>query len=178
MFSHSNVRGVFDDPRNVPDDVLLKVKKNGGIVMLLTYPKYLRKDWKQASVKDVVKHINHIRNLIGVDHIGIGGDFNGIPLTAKGWKDVSETPNVFAELMMSKDVNWSEEDLAKIANKNFLRVFKKVERVRDIMEKEKYFPWNNWMKYKDWIVTNTTNETQCRSQDLSLLEKKLAVVHL
>lgn len=72
------------------------------------------------------EHIEYVRNHIGVDYIGIGADYDGVPLTPVGAEDVSKYPNVFAELI---DRGWTEEDLAKIAGGNIIRVFKEVEKV-------------------------------------------------
>jgi len=57
---------------------------------------------KNATVQDVVDHINHIREIVGVDHIGIGADFNGVTKTPKGLEDTSKYPNLFAALLEDK----------------------------------------------------------------------------
>ncbi|KAJ9575496.1 hypothetical protein L9F63_007631, partial [Diploptera punctata] len=76
-------------------------------------------------------HISYIRDLIGVDHIGVGGDFDGINRTPRGLEDVSMYPELFAELLRSG--HWTVADLKKVAGLNLLRVFAKVEKVRDDM---------------------------------------------
>ena len=70
--------------------------------------------------------VSVISNHIGVDYIGIGADYDGVPLTPVDAEDVSKYPNVFAELIQR---GWTEEDLAKIAGGNIIRVFKDVEKV-------------------------------------------------
>ena len=75
----------------------------------------------------VLEHVNYIRNLIGVDYIGIGGDYNGVSEMPEGLENVSKYPNLFAVLL---EQNWTEEDLGKIASGNILRVWKKVEEVK------------------------------------------------
>jgi membrane dipeptidase len=96
IFSHSGARGVNNNVRNVPDNILLKVKANGGIVMVNFYACYLIKDCKtrNATLADVVNHIEHIRLVAGVEHIGLGSDFNGVSQLPIGLQDVSGYPNV------------------------------------------------------------------------------------
>ncbi|KAK6633187.1 hypothetical protein RUM44_003788 [Polyplax serrata] len=131
IFSHSSALALCNISRNVPDDVLKMVAKNGGIVMVNFYNQFVKCGTK-ASVADVAEHISYIRNWIGVDHVGVGGDFDGINKTPRGLEDVSMYPELFAELLRSGV--WSEEDLRKVAGLNLLRVFNKVEKVRDEMK--------------------------------------------
>jgi len=139
IFSHSSARNVTNVSRNVPDDVLEKVRLNGGIVMVNFYDCFVIEDCnaKNATVQDVVDHINHIREVAGVDHIGIGADFNGVSKTPEGLEDTSKYPNLFAALLEDKRVYWSQQDLAKLASGNLIRVFKQVEQVRDALKMEK-----------------------------------------
>ncbi|KAL0131016.1 hypothetical protein PUN28_002545 [Cardiocondyla obscurior] len=128
IFSHSSAFAICNSSRNVPDDILKQLADNGGLVMV-TFYNYFVKCGPQASVSDVAEHIYYIRNLIGVDHIGVGGDFDGINKTPRGLEDVSKYPELFAELLRSG--KWNVLDLKKVAGLNLLRVLKQVERVRD-----------------------------------------------
>ncbi|XP_011049738.1 PREDICTED: dipeptidase 1-like [Acromyrmex echinatior] len=116
---------------------------NGGLVMV-TFYNYFVKCGPQASVSDVAEHIYYIRNLIGVDYIGVGGDFDGINKTPRGLEDVSKYPELFAELLRSG--KWDVLELKKVAGLNLLRVLTQVERVRDdlrtagITPLEEYLP--------------------------------------
>jgi membrane dipeptidase len=85
----------------------------------------------RATLAQVADHIDHIRDLIGVDYIGIGSDFDGIRTTPKGLEDVSKFPNLFAELFQR---GYSEEDLKKIAGLNVLRVMREAEHVAERMQ--------------------------------------------
>ncbi|EZA54536.1 Dipeptidase [Ooceraea biroi] len=115
---------------------------NGGLVMV-TFYNYFVKCGPQASVSDVAEHIYYIRNLIGVDHIGVGGDFDGINKTPRGLEDVSKYPELFAELLRSG--KWNVLDLKKVAGLNLLRVLKQVERVRDDMRTAGITPYEQYL---------------------------------
>ncbi|KAI4502343.1 hypothetical protein M0802_002255, partial [Mischocyttarus mexicanus] len=130
IFSHSSAFAICNSSRNVPDDILKQLAANDGLVMV-TFYNYFVKCGPEATISDVAEHIYYIRNLIGVDHIGVGGDFDGINKTPRGLDDVSKYPELFAELLRSG--KWSVRDLKKVAGLNLLRVFRKVERVRDDM---------------------------------------------
>jgi membrane dipeptidase len=79
-----------------------------------------------SSVGDVADHVDHIRDLAGIDAVGIGSDFDGVSATPTGLEDVSRYPALFAELA---DRGYSDRDLAKIAGRNVLRVMRAAERV-------------------------------------------------
>jgi membrane dipeptidase len=82
----------------------------------------------KATVADVADHIDHVREMAGVDHIGVGSDFDGASAMPEGLADVSCYPNLFAELL---DRGYSEDDCAKIAGRNALRVMRDSERVAE-----------------------------------------------
>lgn len=77
-----------------------------------------------VTVADIADHFDHVKQLIGVDHIGIGGDYDGISYTIKGLEDVSSYPALLIELAKR---GWTEQELRKITSENFLRVFAEVE---------------------------------------------------
>ena len=86
----------------------------------------------QVALTDVANHIEHIRKVAGVDHVGIGGDFDGISQVIKGLEDVSKYPHLFAELAHR---GWSDEDLKKLAGENVLRVLSRAEQVAARLQK-------------------------------------------
>ena len=164
IFSHSSARALTDAPRNVPDDVLPLVAKNGGVVMVNFYPAFISEafrlwnaervgaearakalnpgdpdrakaafeDWRRAnpapttSIKDVADHIDHIRKVAGVDHVGIGSDFDGVPALPDGLGGVETYPALLAELLRR---GWTAKDLKKLAGENTLRVMRTAEAV-------------------------------------------------
>lgn len=169
MFSHSSARAIVNHPRDVPDDVLRLLDRNGGIVMVNFYPGYLSaarnrwdadyaaerarylsppfaglyigdpdraktalEEWVKAhpapkvSLAEVADHIEHVRRVAGIDHVGMGSDFDGIPATPVGLEGVDKFPDLLAELMRR---GWTNEEVAKVAGENMLRVLANVERV-------------------------------------------------
>ncbi|XP_073825273.1 uncharacterized protein isoform X1 [Musca autumnalis] len=127
IFSHSSAYELCNSSRNVQDDMLQSMAKNGGIIMVNFYSRFLSCS-ENATVHDAVAHINHIKRVAGIDHVGLGAGYDGINFTPKGLEDVSSYPTLFAELL---GAGWSIEDLTKLAGGNFLRVMQQVERVRD-----------------------------------------------
>lgn len=159
MFSHSSARALMDTPRDVPDSILARLPRNGGVVMVTFVSGFLRDitptpEWRQmmrdslgpqpdstaraafivrhpgpnATVKDVADHVEHIRGIAGIDHIGLGGDYDGTSELPDGMTDVSGYPLLFAELIRR---GWTDADLRKLAGENILRVLRDVEAVRD-----------------------------------------------
>ncbi|MGI9625680.1 MAG: dipeptidase [Longimicrobiales bacterium] len=125
IFSHAGARALADHPRNVPDSILRRLPENGGVVMQLFYPPYLTTDVDStATLADVADHIEHIRDVAGVDHVGIGSDFDGIPTYVEGLEDVSTYPALFVELARR---GWSDEDLKKLAGENLMRAMREME---------------------------------------------------
>jgi membrane dipeptidase len=80
----------------------------------------------RATMADLIAHIEHVRTVAGIDHVGIGGDYDGIDSTPEGMDDVSSYPALFAELARR---GWSDEDLKKLAGENLLRVMRQAEAV-------------------------------------------------
>ena len=125
IFSHAGARGVADHPRNVPDSILRRLPDNGGVVMQLFYPPYINTNVDSTAVlSEVADHIEHIRDVAGIDHVGIGSDFDGIPTYVEGLEDVSTFPDLFVELA---ERGWTDEELKKLAGENVLRAMREVE---------------------------------------------------
>jgi membrane dipeptidase len=164
IFSHSSARALCDHPRDVPDSILARLPKNGGVVMVTFVPSFISQavyDWQKArdaavadarrqhgadtvaavaairawdtahpepktTVKDVADHVEHVRKVAGIDHVGLGGDYDGNSDWPEGMSDVSSYPMLFVELARR---GWSDADLAKLASGNILRVLREAEAV-------------------------------------------------
>ena len=169
IFSHSSARALVDHPRDVPDDILAMVARNGGVVMVnfaSSYVSAARNQWEadraaeqaryntppygglyigqperaaaalkkwdsehpkpMATLEQVADHIEHVKQVAGIDHVGIGSDFDGIPDTPRGLAGVDHYPALLVELMRR---GWSDTDVAKLAGENVLRVMAEAERV-------------------------------------------------
>ncbi|KRG06644.1 uncharacterized protein LOC6583325 isoform X1 [Drosophila mojavensis] len=128
IFSHSAARQLCNSTRNVPDDILRLVAENGGLIMLSFDPEDVACG-RQARLQDVIEHIKYVRAIAGIQHIGLGAGYDGIEMPPLGLEDVSKYPELLAALL--EDHNWSEEDVAMLAGRNFLRILETVETVRD-----------------------------------------------
>ncbi|MGB2751014.1 MAG: dipeptidase [Pyrinomonadaceae bacterium] len=166
--SHSGARGVNDHTRNVPDDVLKRVAKNGGVIMVNFYPSFLdartnkeenersarlkpqmdalaeqykndRKAFDDAVRKledtnpiyiptyaRIVDHIDHIKQIAGIDHVGLGSDFDGVPMLPAGMNGAEDLVLVTYEMLRR---GYSETDIKKVLGENLLRAMAQMERV-------------------------------------------------
>jgi membrane dipeptidase len=171
IFSHSSARALTEHPRNVPDSILQRLPKNGGVVMVTFVPAFVSNEvaryekreteenerisaevadtaevrrrmeaWTaanprpQATLAQVADHIVHVRKVAGIDHVGLGSDFDGITNVPVGLEDVSTFPQLFAELIRR---GWSDDDLRKLAGRNVLRVLREAERTSERLRKER-----------------------------------------
>jgi membrane dipeptidase len=150
IFSHSDARALNDHIRNVPDDILALLPKNGGVVMVTFVPGFVsakmnawnnlskveqaRQPMPLVTVSDVADHIDHIRKVAGIDHIGIGSDFDGITQQIPDLNDVSKYPVLEAELRRR---GYSDADVRKILGENVLRVWRQAEQVAKKLQAER-----------------------------------------
>ena len=186
IFSHSSTRALTEHRRNVPDDVLSRLRDNGGVVQVTFVPQFVSAEviaWSAASaaearrlglptaeqvwprapwpgepaaeaaaanlppeaekalepwlaanprpaatIAQVADHVEHARDVAGVDHIGLGGDFDGTDSLPTGLEDVSGYPRLLAALA---DRGWSEPDLEKLTGRNMLRVLRETEKLAE-----------------------------------------------
>lgn len=172
IFSHSDARALNDHPRNVPDNILQLLPKNGGVIMVTFVPGFASPKvnaWNtrqtaeqdrlkaafpndaaaaragvdawtaanpapRATIADVADHVDHIRKIAGIDHIGIGGDFDGITQTVQDLDNVSTYPRLTAELLRR---GYSDADIKKILGQNILRVMRAAEKVSQRLQAER-----------------------------------------
>ena len=120
--SHSNCRALCDHPRNLTDDQLRALAARGGVAHTTLYAGFLRKDG-QATILDAIRHLEHAIDIMGIDNVGLGTDFDGdggVP----GLADSSELINFTLHLLRRK---YSEADIRKIWGGNWLRVMAQVQ---------------------------------------------------
>lgn len=124
--SHSNCRSLCDHPRNLTDDQMRRLAEAGGIMQITLYAGFLQPD-ENATILDVIKHLEHAISIMGIDHVGIGTDFDGdggVP----GMANASEVANLTMHLLRR---NYSEEDIRKIWGGNWLRLMQEVQSAKD-----------------------------------------------
>ncbi len=119
--THSCCRALADHPRNMTDDMIRALAAAGGVMQINFYPVFLSADYEKSnpSFGRIADHIDHVVELVGVDHVGLGSDFDGIEVTPEGMEDISKFSLVFDELRLR---GYSEADLSKIASGNFFRI--------------------------------------------------------
>jgi len=140
IFSHSSTRALCRHPRDVPDDVLKRLPENGGVCMIVFLSKFVAGEfWVAggkvgATIVEVADHVDKVVEIAGIDHVGIGGDYDGGALFARGLEDVSKYPALTCELLKR---GYIEEDLAKLFGKNVIRVLIECENVSEELKTQK-----------------------------------------
>lgn len=123
--SHSNSKALCDVPRNLTDDQMRALAKKGGVAHTTLFSGFLRKS-VHANILDVINHLEHAIKIMGIDHVGIGTDFDGDG-TVHGMADASEMINLTKHLLKRR---YSERDIEKIWGGNWLRVMAQVQAAR------------------------------------------------
>lgn len=120
--SHSNCKALCDVPRNLTDAQLKALAQAGGVVQITLYHGFLRKE-SEADIRDAMAHLNHAIDVMGIDHVGLGTDFDGDG-GIKGLADASELINFTTALLRQR---FSKADIKKIWGENWLRVMRQVQ---------------------------------------------------
>ncbi len=142
--SHSNARTICNNPRNLTDKMIRAVKESNGMIGVTFLQGYVDPDRQSVAknllgwywfwnprqpgtpISKLVDHIDHIVGIAGIDHVGIGSDFDGAPFFLDGLENVDQFPNLTFELLKR---GYSEADIKKILGGNFLRVMEEVQEV-------------------------------------------------
>ena len=124
--SHSSCRALCDHPRNLTDDQMRRLAAHGGVMQVTLYNGFLVKDG-DATILDAIAHLEHAISVMGIDHVGLGTDFDGDGGIC-GLRDSSELLQFTRQLLAR---HYSERDIQKIWGGNFLRVMSQVQKMRD-----------------------------------------------
>ena len=118
--SHSCVKSICEHRRNLTDEQIKGIAKNGGVVGITFYKSFLNNKSK-ADAADVAKHIDYVVNMVGIEHVGIGTDFQLLEpeSTPSNVRNIDEFENIFDEL---RSKNYKEDDIAKVAGGNFINL--------------------------------------------------------
>ena len=125
--THSCCRALADHPRNLSDEMIRELASNGGVVQINFYPVFLDSGFNEEnmftlprpSYKRIVDHIDHVVSIAGIDHVGLGSDFDGIDVTPEGLDDVSFMWRVFDEMRLR---GYTDSDISKVAGENLFRI--------------------------------------------------------
>jgi len=123
--THSCCRALADRPRNMSDEMIKALADKGGVIQINFYPYFLDGTYNDGdeirpSYRKIADHIDHVVEIAGIDHVGIGSDFDGIDYTPEGMETCADMYKLFDEL---RSRGYTEKDLEKIASGNFFRVF-------------------------------------------------------
>ncbi|KAF4763119.1 hypothetical protein N7455_010326 [Penicillium solitum] len=151
IFSHSTCYALASNYRNTPDDVIKRLKTNGGVLMVMFVRRFLNATHPEsADVETVVDHIMHIVEVAGWDHVGIGGDFDGTVTLANGIHSVADYPKLL-EAVMRRGA--TDKQIRKLIGENILRVWSRNEQnaekfasekpIEDVWEGRSWSRWNN-----------------------------------
>jgi len=124
--SHSSCRTLCDHPRNLTDEQMRALAAKGGVMQITLYNGFLVKDG-EATIDDALRHLEHAIKVMGIDHVGLGTDFDGDG-GIRGLASSSDLINFTRQLMAN---HYTERDIQKIWGGNFLRVMSQVQRVRE-----------------------------------------------
>ena len=128
--SHSSLRHFVPGfERNVSDDMLRELAKNGGVIQICFGSEFIAEKKKYpnlvVTVKDVADHIDRVKKLVGIDHVGIGSDYDGWRNFPVGLEDTSTYPNLIRELL---NRDYTKEEIEKVFGGNLLRVWREVKK--------------------------------------------------
>jgi membrane dipeptidase len=164
IYSHSSAYTLCPHPRNVPDDILQLVKDRNSLVMVNFSPDFISCYTNSSdpsgmpvfypgnsTLEHVVRHIMHIGNLIGYDHVGLGSDFDGILTTPEGLEDVSKFPGLVAEMLRQ---GVSDRDAGKVVGGNILRVWQDVDNIASKMQRAGVKPAEDKLPSLRWTMVD------------------------
>jgi len=131
--SHSSLRHFVPGfERNVSDDMLRELAKNGGVIQICFGSEFIAEKKKYpnlvVTVKDVADHIDRVKKLVGIDHVGIGSDYDGWRNFPVGLEDTSTYPNLIRELL---NRDYTKEEIEKVFGGNLLRVWREVKKISE-----------------------------------------------
>lgn len=167
--SHSGVYTIKPHQRNLNDDQLKAIAENGGVVGMVLYRGFV-KGMDNTYIKDFVDHIDYAVKLIGIDHVGLGSDFDGgeIPLDMA---DVSEMYKITEELVHR---GYSEEDIKKILGRNTLRVIKEAEALAEKPKSAKDVVITPYIEMGE-IVTKSMPKLSAKVEGLNINKLRIIV---